>query len=71
MTIVQHGKGLECTAYGTSGCVFCGTRIYSEQKFWQPVIGDLQACVANLVARVAAWRSEPVCCGRCPVAVAS
>ena len=44
MRIVQHGKGLETTAGKTNGCAFCGTRLYLQQPFWQPVVGDVYGC---------------------------
>ena len=67
MRIVQRGKGVETVAGKTNGCAFCGTRLYSEQEFWNPVVGDAGRAVANLLARVAGWRNEPVCCAVCPV----
>ena len=71
MRIVQHGKGLETTAAKTNGCAFCGTRLYLQQPFWQPVVGDVDRAIANLLTRVAGWRCEPVCCAVCPEQVAS
>ncbi len=71
MRIVQHGKGLETVAGKTARCAFCGHDVYAEQPFWQPVAGDVAPAIANLKARVAGWRSEPVCCRSCPVTVPS
>jgi len=71
MRIVQHGKGLETTAAKTNGCAFCGTRLYLQQPFWQPVAGDVDRAIANLLARVAGLLVEPVCCAAYPEQVAN
>ena len=67
MTVIQYGDSLECTAYRTVRCVSCRTCLgYEEQEFWQPVLGHLKAATANLLARAAAWKAEPLACDECP-----
>jgi hypothetical protein len=64
-----HGT-LSGLAARTSPCAACGVTLYREREF--PVAvqtahpDGVQVALEMLLAWVARWRQEPICCKRCP-----
>lgn len=71
--VIDHGA-LTGLAARTSPCAACGTPLYREQPFVQPIVtwrpNGVRVALAELLERVRHWRQEPVTCTKCPERVA-
>ena len=69
MKVYQRPGELFCTATRLPRCADCGERLEREQRdFWLPLTGPhaIPLAVGALLQAVAAWKSAPVPCTRCP-----